>query len=229
MAIDYCRKNYERMQLAKRTKDSTSLEVRHFGTQTDEVQEVDTPTVDKNCSDDDVTVTTDQPESSPPPSIVSSSTKSEAKRRNRQKSPLRRQRLVTLYPNTRGELIKAEVLAYEAVRAATTAIQAARRQQLWSAYGVRPEIKEESRGVGVGPRIGRIRAPPLPNAKNRELTIVSSLEQTYNQTLTGANGRGTSGNNIDFRIRPGTSRNLSDFTLKVQGNMIITEMTVSNR
>jgi len=220
MAVKCWRRHRERMMQADNNRatatSGSTRELRHAGTQTDEMHRTDISTEadrHRTDSDDDVTVSTEQPETSPKPSIASSTTKSDAKRSKRRKSsPLRRQRTVPLKPVTSDDLIKAQVSVYETVRSATRAIHAARLEQIRSAYGVRDNVGEQSRVVGVtGPRSA------TSDATRREMETVWCLEQAYNKAVPVATGRKMFADKCDFRVRRGCSRNLNDFTQNMKG------------
>lgn len=111
---------------------------------------------------------------------------------------------------SRGELIQAQVKAYEAVRAASGGLQAARLEQIRSAYGVRTTSRSESAGLRCVNAF-----PPRIAAISREQSVAGLLERAYNTAVPVTSERNASSK--DFRIRPGTCRLLGEFTVNMQG------------
>jgi hypothetical protein len=185
-------------------------EKRDTATQTEDCPPVTTTTVEQSVqcsSDDDVTET---PEAIQPPGVDASTSTDDDIRPRKETASRHRQRR----PMTRGELIQAQVKAYEAVRAACGGLQAARLEQIRSAYGVRSEPGSERRGSGLHIECT---CPPRIAAIGREQTMAGCPERTYDRAISCKSGRNAL--STDFRIHSGTCRHLGELPATMQGSV----------
>jgi hypothetical protein len=221
--IERCRKELEQdpelKKIVMKNDRRRPPETRDSATQTEDwppaTKTTTTTMVEQSVqysSDDGEDVTETSEVISPMPGVdASTMTTEEVPARKKTASSKRRQHRSM----SRGELIQAQVKAYEAVRAASGGLQAARLEQMRSTYGVRAKSRSDCQGIGSASSRCGSAFPPRTVAISREHTVAGFLERTYNRAVPITPDRYAT--SADFHIRPGTCRLLGEFTVNVQG------------